>query len=164
MVSTNDHIKKLEGCDKKLLRKLFNVPITCSYEAFYLETGCLSIEYILKGRRLMYYWTLLNKSDDELAKQVFNIQNKFSVKDDWVNQVKLDLNELEIQITEEKIKGMKYEEFKKIVRTKLDEKFLDYLLLLKASHTKTENLTSYSLQEYLKSENLTFKQKQLLFY
>ena len=112
----------------------------------------------------MYYWTLLNKSDDELAKQVFNIQNKFSVKDDWVNQVKLDLNELEIQITEEKIKGMKYEEYKKIIRTKLDEKFLDYLLLLKASHTKTENLTSYSLQEYLKSENLTFKQKQLLFY
>ena len=160
---TNDHIKKLEGCDKTLLRKLLNVPITCSSEAFYLETGCLSIKYILKGRRLMYYWTLLNKSDTELAKQVFKIQKKFPVKDDWVTQVKLDLDELGIQLAEEKIKEMKYEAFKKMVKTKLEENFFNYLLSLKSNHTKTENLVSYKLQEYLKSENLTFKQKQLLF-
>ena len=160
---TNDHIKKLEGCDITLLRKLLNVPITCSYEAFYLETGCLSIKHILKGRRLMYYWTLLNKSDTELAKQVFKIQKKFPVKDDWVTQVKLDLDELGIQLAEEEIKAMKYEAFKKIVKTKLEENFFDYLLSLKSNHTKTENLVSYKLQEYLTSENLTFKQKQLLF-
>ena len=159
----NDHIKKLEGCDKTLFRKLFNVPITCSYEAFYLETGCLSINYTLKGRRLMYYWTLLNKSDAELAKQVFQIQNKFSVKDDWVKQVKEDLDELEIQLSEGEISKMKYEAFKKVVKTKLNVKFFDYLLSLKSSHTKTQNLSSYKLQEYLESENLTYKQKQLLF-
>ena len=57
----------------------------------------------------MYYWTLLNKSDTELAKQVFKIQKKFPVKDDWVTQVKLDLDELGIQHAEEEIKQMKYE-------------------------------------------------------
>ena len=35
---TNDHIKSLEGCDKTLFRKVFNVPITCSYEAYFLES------------------------------------------------------------------------------------------------------------------------------
>ena len=160
---TNDHIKMLEGCDKTLFRKLFNVPITCSYEAFYLETGCLSIKYILKGRRLMYYWTLLNKSETELAKQVFIIQNKFSVKDDWIKQVKLDLDELNIQLTENEIREMKYEAFKKVVKTKSNEKFFEYLLSLKLNHSKTQNLSSYKLQTYLESENLTYKQKQLLF-
>ena len=58
---------------------------------------------------------------------------------------------------------MKYEAFKKIVKTKLEENFFDYLLSLKSNHTKTENLVSFKLQEYLTSENLTFKQKQLLF-
>ena len=76
-----------------------------------------------------------------------------------MTQVKLDLDEL----AEEKIKEMKYEAFKKIVKTKLEENFFNYLLSLKSNHTKTENLVSYKLQEYLKSENLTFKQKQLLF-
>ena len=50
-----------------------------------------------------------------------------------------------------------------MVKTKLNEKFCDYLFSLKSSHTKTQNLSSYNLQAYLKSENLTYKQKQLLF-
>ena len=73
------------------------------------------------------------------------------------------MGELGIQLSEEKIKEMKYETFKKIVKTKLNENFFSYLLSLRSSHTKTENLVSYKLQNYLQSENLTFKQKQLLF-
>ena len=111
----------------------------------------------------MYYWTLLNKSETELAKQVFQIQNKFSVKDDWVKQVKEDLDELEIKLTENEISKMKYEAFKKVVKSKLNEKFFEYLISLKLIHTKTQNLYSYKLQAYLESENLTYKQKQLLF-
>ena len=111
----------------------------------------------------MYYWTLLNKSETELAKQVFQIQNKFSVKDDWVKQVKEDLDELEIKLTENEISKMKYEAFKKVVKSKLNEKFFEYLISLKLIHTKTQNLSSYKLQAYLESENLTYKQKQLLF-
>ena len=34
---------------------------------------------------------------------------------------------------------------------------------LKSSHSKTQNLSSYKLQTYLESQNLTYKQKQLLF-
>ena len=57
---TNAHIQTLEECDKYLFTRMFNVPITCSYEAYFLETGALPIKYILTGRCLIYYWTLLN--------------------------------------------------------------------------------------------------------
>ena len=49
------------------------------------------------------------------------------------------------------------------MKSKLNEKFFEYLISLKLIHTKTQNLSSYKLQEYLESENLTYKQKQLLF-
>ena len=67
------HIQMLESCDRSLLTRLFGVPESCSYEAVFLETGALPLRFILQGRRLLYYWTLLNKSDDELVKKVFNI-------------------------------------------------------------------------------------------
>ena len=159
---TNDHIKMLEECDKSLFIRLFNVPFTCSYEALFLETGCLPFKYILKGRRLLYYWTLLNKPEEELAKKVFNIQTQLSVKDDWVEQVKMDLNELEIELTEYQIKTLKKEAFKRILKCKLGEKAYEYLLNLKENHSKTEHLLNYKLQDYLLSENLSFKQKRLL--
>ena len=44
------HIKMLEKCDKNLLQRIFSVPSTCSYEAMYLETGCLPVRFILQGR------------------------------------------------------------------------------------------------------------------
>ena len=62
------HITKLENSDKILLTKIFSVPTTTSYEAVYLETGILPIRFILQGRRLMYYWSLLHKGKDELVK------------------------------------------------------------------------------------------------
>ena len=67
------HITKLEKCDTDLLTKIFNSPVSTSYEAVYFETGCLPIRFILQGRRLLYYWTLLNKPNDELVKNVFDV-------------------------------------------------------------------------------------------
>ena len=74
----NKHIETLEKCDKLFFTKLFNVPGSCSYEAFFLESGAIPIRFILIGRRLMYYWSLLNKSENELAKAFFEVQKKMT--------------------------------------------------------------------------------------
>ena len=84
------HIEMLKMCDRNLLHRIFSVPSSCSYEAVFLETGCLPVRFILQGRRLMYYWSLLNKSNDELVKKVFDIQKQFSDKNDWITEVEND--------------------------------------------------------------------------
>ena len=78
----SQHIDMLEKCDRSIFTRILNVPSTCSSEALYLETGCLPIRYILKGRRLMYYWTLLHKSEKELVKRFFDWQKQFPSKSD----------------------------------------------------------------------------------
>ena len=70
---TNTHIQKLESVDKYLLRKIFNASSSTTTEALYLETGALPIRFIIKSRRLMFYWTILSKKESELVRKVYNV-------------------------------------------------------------------------------------------
>ena len=146
----NAHIQILEECDKALCRQLFNIHLTCSYEAFFCETGALPIRYTLIGRWLVYYWTVLNKSEVELVTKVFNVQKKCPVRGAWIKQIKLDLQQLE-----EEIKSMKIYAYKKVIKEKLHNNAFDFLEILKENHSKTENLTDYKLQNYIISKNIS---------
>ena len=100
---------KLESCDKFLLRKILNARSSTATEAFYLETGLLPIRFIIIARRLMYYWNILQKSDSELVKQVFNAQKILPLKNDWILQIEDDLKFCDIQLSETEITCMKKE-------------------------------------------------------
>ena len=153
----------LEKCDRSLLTRLFSVPFSCSYEAVFLETGCLPIRYILKGRRLIYYWTLLNKPDNELVKKFFDIQKQFSSNNDWILQIAEDKKDLNIDISDESIKILKKGAIKKYIKRKLYQKATEFLFVNKMKHSKSTNLTSFKLQDYLQTDKLSTKEKKLLF-
>ena len=123
------------------MTRLFSVPFTCRYEAVYLETGCLPSKFILQGRRLIYYWTILNKPNNELVKRVFLVQSEHSSKDDWYLQIQEDIN---IKLTENEIKSMKKEAFKKFVKQKLKIKATEFLLNYKAKENRTKTMTKIS--------------------
>ena len=85
---TDKHILLLEESDKYLLRQLFETDMGTPIESLYIETASLPVKFILKGRRLMYYWSMLQKNETEIAKQVFLAQKEFpSKKTDWFKQV-----------------------------------------------------------------------------
>ena len=92
------------------------------------------------ARRLMYYWTLLNKGDSELAKKVLETQQLLTSKNDWVLQLQNDLKECRIELSEAEIKSMKKDAFKKLIKEKLEQNAFDFLENLKKNHTKTEKL------------------------
>ena len=53
--------------------------------------GAISIRFVLKGRRLMYLWTILQKNEEELVSKVYQTQKLFPVKDDFIHQDKKDM-------------------------------------------------------------------------
>ena len=112
---TKKHIEQLETCDRYFFRKLFNSPVTTSTESYYLETNALPLRFIIMGRRLLYYWTILNKPDKELVKQVLLAQQYAPVKDDWYLTVIEDLKYLGLNMNENEIASMKKSKFKSIV-------------------------------------------------
>jgi hypothetical protein len=59
------HIESLEAVDNYYWRKVFKCPISTPIETFFLETNTIPIKYILKSRRLMYYWNILHMDESE---------------------------------------------------------------------------------------------------
>ena len=116
---TKPHVDQLESCYKDLFRQIFQSPCTTPTAAYYLETGATKISFLLRGRRIMYLWNILQNSDDELVKKVYNAQKVLPVKDDWIFSVKEDLEILGIPFDEENIRTTKKESFKKLVNTKI---------------------------------------------
>ena len=160
----NLHIEQLESVDTMLLKSVFQSPFSTPIAAYYLETGAIPLRFVLKGRRLMYLWTILQKSEDELVTKVYQAQKLFPVKDDFIYQIQEDMNDLGMEFEDNTIKNMKKAEFKKLVNSKIREAAHSYLLQEKERLSKLKNLSSeYQLKEYLQTNRLSTSEKQLLF-
>ena len=158
------HIETLEKCDKSFFRQLFKSGACTPIESFYLQTNTLPVRHIIMGRRLMFLWCILQKSENELVRKVLEAQLLNPVKNDLCLQFKEDLKTCEIRLTMDEISSTKKTKFRKLVYSQLKEVARDYLLSLKLSHSKLDNMKSeYKMQEYLCSENLSTQQKQTLF-
>ena len=59
--------------------------------------------------------------------------------------------------------SMKKHKFKKYLKQKLYQKAEEFLFKNKVKHSKSSNLNSFNLQEYLYNEELTTREKKLLF-
>ena len=87
------------------------------------------------------------------------------VKQDRSEQIKTDLEDLGIKPNLEEIEAKSKMSFKKMVKTKIMEFALDKLNLSKFKHSKMDNLlyTELKIQDYLVSEDISVKQKRILF-
>ena len=112
----------------------------------------------------MFLWTILQKDNNELVRKVYEAQKLFPTKDDFINQIIEDCDDIGLEWDENSIKNQKKNRFKVIVQNKLRSAAHTYLLEKKDRLSKLDNLsTDYSLKDYLTSHRLSIKEKQLLF-
>ena len=104
-----------------MLKKILNTPFSVPSEGEYLELGCLNIETILKARRINYLHYLLNQDNKSLLYNLFSTQWKYSCRNDWTRQVRLDLTNFGISEDLEEIKKTSKYRFKRLVKKKSKE-------------------------------------------
>ena len=159
-------LEKLSSVDEYLIRSILEAPSKTPMEALYLETGSLSLKYILKQRRLMYLHHILHRPDSELIKRFYKAQKSKPSKGDWTTTVIEDRNELNIEIDDEGISKLSKYKFRKIVKEKVTVKAFSELIEKKNSHSKMKDneYVKFKVQRYLNSESkLTNPEKFLLF-
>ena len=66
-------------------------------EGIKLELGIYSIGTIIKARRVIFLHNVLSTSDNEMNQKVLMAQWNNPTKDDWTEQVKLDLKDFQIE-------------------------------------------------------------------
>ena len=163
---TEKHLKTLEDCDNYFMRNFFNTETGTPIESFFIETSTIPIRFILQGRRMIYYWTILRKSEIELVKRVFLAQQEFPSKNgsDWASQVRQELTACSIFHTDTEIAAMSKYKFKKLVNSGISQLASEYLTNLQVKHSKSKYLHQEAeMKEYLKTDKLSLKEKQLLF-
>ena len=93
---TKAHIKALEAIDEDLLRKFLKSHSKTPKEFLYLETGAVSIKWIIAQRRINFLKCILEKDSDELLLKVFKAQNEKPTTGDFVKLVEQDMSNLNV--------------------------------------------------------------------
>ena len=156
-------LEKLEQIDEIYFRKIFNVAKTSPKIGIYMECGKLPIRFIVKMRRLMYYWHILNRKEDELLFKFYKAQKYMPSEGDWIIQIEKDKSELNLQLSEEEIRAMSNYKFKKLIRDKIEKAARVYLESQKKQKTLNLKISKFTPQEYILSKNLSTSEVQNLF-
>ena len=156
-------LETLEQIDELFMRKILNTPKTTPKVALYIECGKMPVRFIVKMRRLMYYWHILTRNKDELIFKFYSAQKYSPSKGDWFHQVRKDLVDLQIELNEEEISKMSNYQFKKLVRHKIEKiAILDLESQRKKKSIKL-SIEKFEPQKYVLSKNLTISEVQNLF-
>ena len=158
------HVDQLMACEKEILCQIFECKRTVPIESLYIESSITPIKFILISRRLMFYWTILNKPKSELVRQTLDAMTEFPLDTDWLSLVRNDLSFLGIDNSEEYLKMATKTEMKQIIRDSIKSKKNEHLSNLQNLHSKSSKLKiSDNIQEYLTSKRLSTPLKKFLF-
>ena len=148
-------IKSLDTVDTMLLKNALMSSSKVSRSLILLELGLISVEYLIKQKRIGYLHTILNSDDNALVKKVFNEQLKSPINGDYVKYVNNDLKELEINMNFEDIRSMSKAKWKILVRKQTKKACFKSLMRDKAKLSKGKEIlyTNLETQSYFKPGN-----------
>ena len=162
---TKKEYETLEKVDEMFYRRLLDVPLSVPKESLYIEGGKIPIRFIIKMRRMMYWWHLVHIDKTEVLHKFYIVQKMNRNKDDWVCQLDNDKKDLNLDWTDEKIKTYSKEQFRNLVKSRIEILAGKHLEGLKLSHSKTKHLMfeGFKPAEYLLSKKLTVEEVKTLF-
>jgi hypothetical protein len=160
---TKNDIEELETVDKIFLRRVFETPISTPIPALYLELGIIPVSFIIKTKRLNFLHYLLTLNKEELLSRFFSAQVNNPGKGDWSLIVEQDLEDFGLDVKFKEVQDFSKEVWKQKVKEKCAESALKYLksnVKSKLSNLEYQNINT---QEYLLTENISIRNKKLLF-
>ena len=160
---TTKQIEKLEQIDEMFLRRILNVAKTSPKIGLYIECGKMPIRFIVKMRRILYLWHILTREGCELINKFYRVQNYSPSEGDWVLQIRKDMAEIKLNLSEEEISLMSRYKFKKLVKQKINECAISYLVARKKQKLMNLNIQTFEPQDYIISKNLSISEVQNLF-
>ena len=108
----------------------------------------------------MYLKYILEQSEDSLLSKFFHLQLDEPTRGDWASKCLQDLDELKISETFDEIRKMTHASFLSLIKSRLKENALKYLLEKRKSKGKEIIYPDYLLPT---NEKLTIEEKRNLF-
>ena len=87
--------------DHKLLRVITSSHAKVAVEFLYLETGSIPLQFLIKSRILNYFKNIIDKTENELVKTIYETQKKNPLKGDWAELLQMDIKTIYEEINED---------------------------------------------------------------
>ena len=164
---TSAEMTLLESVDIMMLRGILKAPRSTPKEMLYLELGVMPLQYIVRKRRLIFLYYILQQEKESILSKVFHAQLVNPTKNDWITTIKKDLKQIKVNMQFNEIKEMKKDDFINLIKRKVEANALQDLENIKSKHSKVKMIKhpTLKLQNYLKPNKLNIKREhsQLIF-
>ena len=117
---TEDDLNILEKVDEALLRGILKSHSKIPIEALYLETASIPIRFIVASRRLLYLYNILQKSENEMIRKVYELQKQDTSQGDFYELVNQDKQRLNVNLSDVEISQMNRAKFESLGNQKQD--------------------------------------------
>ena len=161
---SDQQYSKLEQIDEMFMTKIFELPKSVPKLSLYAECGRIPLRFVIQKKRLMFWWDIMNKDENELLYKFYSAQKLRPVKNDYVLQIKKDLGDIQWEISENEVKQISKTKFKKIMENKVNGSARKYLENMKKSKTNYLKVVEKSAAaKYLFSKKLNLEEIRTLF-
>ena len=110
----------------------------------YLELGILPIEYVIKKRKMMFLHKILQNDKNNILYKIYEGQkhaHQHQKEKNWYSEIQDIKEEFQLRHTDEQIKELKKEEWKKKIKTTVTAVAVRKLLDEKQSKSKLRHIT-----------------------
>ena len=158
------------AADAKFFQLCFQSNSKTARDAFYMETGKLKINHLIAKRRFLFLQTILKRDPSEMIRKVYEAQKLKTCRYDWINLIKNDKLQYQINLSDREIADMSKASYKKYIEQKINLYFFNELM--KSNKSKVQNTKNtlkhdnnfkIPMQPYLRTNELTTYKKQALF-
>ena len=133
----------------------------------YLELGCLPCRDIIRQKRLVYLYYILNQNPESMIYRLFEAQLNNRTSKDWVTTILKDMEEIKINMKFDDIKSMKKGAYINLVKRSIKNHVFENLSAKQKKHSKVNNWSHsfFTMQKYLKpnSESIKVEDSQNIF-
>lgn len=120
-----------------------------------MEFGIMPVKFIVKMRRVLYYWHILHRNKNELLFKFYSAQKYAPSEDDWLYQIQKDMADLKLNLSEEEIMSMSHYKFKKVIKHNIEILAISNLKSQKKKKSMKLDIKKFEPQKYILSKNLS---------
>ena len=97
------------------------------------------LRYIIKTRRLLFYWHILQIDEKELLYRFLTAQTLKPSKNDWILELYTNMDKINLKLGEEEIKKMSKIKFKHLVQQMINVSVKKDFQKIQSKQSKTLN-------------------------
>ena len=162
---TENNLRRIEKIEEKYMRKIFKTSKSCPISQLYLEFGQWPARFELKKMRLLFLKQILQQDEESQLYKFFKLQQNNPIKGDWVSTVIRDLSDLKIFDTFEEIRAMTRNNFRNLIKNRIQTEALEYLQTKRGSKGQEIQFTRLEMSDFLLPYNstLNIEEKRKMF-